>query len=118
MVRQRLAAILSLSCFVTGLFVLTPLGYSEFNWQALGQPYMDGAACIEADECESGFCSDGFCCDSECSGAGEFCNIAGAEGTCISSAMAPTLSVGGQLVAVLALLLGGLFGIYARRTAR
>ncbi|UQA55776.1 kelch repeat-containing protein [Polyangium aurulentum] len=45
-----------------------------------------GSACVDADECASGFCADGVCCDTACSaGACDACTVAGgaaSDGVC------------------------------------
>ncbi|MFO0694519.1 MAG: putative metal-binding motif-containing protein [Polyangiales bacterium] len=44
---------------------------------------MQGAACNNTGECQSGLsCVDGRCCGSACNGACEACNVSGHEGTC------------------------------------
>ncbi|HMY17251.1 MAG TPA: VCBS repeat-containing protein, partial [Polyangium sp.] len=49
-------------------------------------PQPNGAACLIASQCVSGFCIDGVCCDKSCSGLCEACTTAkkggGANGTC------------------------------------
>jgi hypothetical protein len=41
-----------------------------------------GATCIKPSDCALGHCSDGVCCDSACTGACEYCALAGKVGTC------------------------------------
>ena len=41
-----------------------------------------GIGCSDGTQCVSGRCIDGVCCDRACSGQCEFCNRAGAAGTC------------------------------------
>ncbi len=113
---RQIALAVSVTMATTALFVLTPIGYSKFSWQALGQPYNEGAVCLVPSECASNFCTDGVCCDTECSGEDEACNISGNVGMCTSTvAMAPALSSGGYAVAIAALFFGGLLGLYSRR---
>src|SRR3989338_6351700 len=50
----------------------------------------NGAACLYAIGCSSGFCTDSYCCNSACGGASEDCNVAGALGTCTSTASTST----------------------------
>jgi hypothetical protein len=42
----------------------------------------NGAGCVAAADCMSGFCADGVCCAAACTGACVSCNQAGAEGMC------------------------------------
>lgn len=48
-----------------------------------------GAACVSAEQCQSGFCTDGVCCNSACSGVCETCAAAkgaSADGVCSPAA--------------------------------
>jgi hypothetical protein len=112
----RLVLVAILTICTTAALVVFPIGYSQFSWEALGQPYTEGSECTQSIECISLNCVDNFCCDTECDGTGEACNVLGSEGTCtLTAAMAPALSTGGYVVIVLALMFGGWFGLYSRR---
>jgi hypothetical protein len=108
----------ALALFSAAAFGILPLGYSRFSWEALGQPYGDGLPCTDPGECISGFCVDGVCCDTACDGTGEACNLPNRAGICTAVTGAPVLSIAGQIVAVLALILGGWFGWQSRRQER
>lgn len=41
-----------------------------------------GEACVEDDDCRSGFCTDGVCCDARCDGQCEACSQADRVGAC------------------------------------
>lgn len=43
---------------------------------------VDGAACGDGGECESGRCVDGVCCQTECAGVCLSCAVPGKQGTC------------------------------------
>ncbi|MGH7787175.1 MAG: hypothetical protein ACRERC_09945 [Candidatus Binatia bacterium] len=70
-------------------------------------PLPNGAGCIADMQCASTFCSNGFCCNERCDGPGEYCNLAGDQGTClVPAAPAPAMSdgalaaAGGLLIAI------------------
>ncbi len=42
----------------------------------------NGALCVEASDCQSGFCTDGVCCDAACDGQNEMCDLSGRTGEC------------------------------------
>jgi hypothetical protein len=49
-------------------------------------PLENGASCIAAGQCESGFCADGVCCETVCEGLCVSCAVSGSAGTCTAHA--------------------------------
>lgn len=50
-------------------------------------PKANGAGCLVASECVSGFCADSVCCDRACDAVNEFCTLPGLVGTCVAVAL-------------------------------
>ena len=74
----------------------------------IGSALPTGATCEDPSFCELGFCEQGVCCDRPCTGVGESCNMPGQSGQCARTITpAPTLSLAGVSIAILALILIG-----------
>jgi hypothetical protein len=134
-----LAALIVVANFVVVLN-LTGLSYDRFGWTALAGPYApptptatatgtatatststptplpNGAGCIDDTQCASTFCVDGFCCNDPCTDPGEYCNLAGNQGTClVPAAPAPTLGGSGLAAATALLIAIGWVALRVRR---
>ena len=92
----------------------TGLSYRPFAYAVMVSAYPDGAPCMTAGECASGFCTDTVCCNRACPAPGN-CNFPGHEGTCIDPAPAPALSGTGLLIGALLLAAVGTLGLRRKR---
>lgn len=65
------------------------------NFNLSANTSANGASCLYAGGCTSGFCSSNYCCDTACTASGYSCSVSGSVGTCTATSSGSSGSSGG-----------------------